>query len=126
MGYKTQYSRAHGLGAAHEGPHHFWVQRVTAIALVPLAIFFVFPFAHALGGGYESARAVFQNGWNAFVAINFLVIAFLHLKLGLQVIIEDYVSNPRRKLRLLIANIIFTWTFAAAGVFAVLKIALSA
>jgi succinate dehydrogenase membrane anchor subunit len=126
MSYKTDYARAHGWGSAHEGVHHFWVQRVTALALIPLTVFFVFPFANALGSGYEAVQATYQNPWNAFVAINFLIIGFWHLKLGLQVIIEDYVHGKSRRLRMLLANIVLNWSFAVAGVFAVVKIALSA
>ena len=126
MSYKTDYSRAHGWGSARDGMRHFWVQRVTAVALVPLTVFFIFPFANALGGGYDAVRATYQNGWNAFIAINFLIIGFWHVKLGLQVIIEDYVTGRARRLRLLLANVIFNWSFAVAGVYAVAKIAFSA
>lgn len=124
MSYKTDYARAKGWGSAHEGVHHFVIQRITAIALVPLALLFIFPFARALGGGYDTAVQVYSNGWNALVAVNFLIIGFWHLKLGLQVIIEDYAHGKRARFTLLFLNIAFCWTFAAAGVFAVLKVAL--
>lgn len=126
MSYKTDYSRAHGWGSAHAGVHHFWVQRVTAIALIPLTILFVFPFADALGSGYEAVRATYRNGWNAFVAISFLIVALWHLKLGLEVIIDDYVHSKPLRLTFLLANIILNAAFAIAGVFAVAKIAFSA
>ena len=126
MSYKTDYSRARGWGSAHAGTHHFWVQRVTAIALIPLTILFVFPFAGALGSGYEAVRATYQNGWNAFIAISFLIVGFWHLNLGLQVIIDDYVHSKPLRLTLTLANIILNGAFAVAGVFAVAKIAFSA
>jgi len=126
MTYKTDYARARGWGAAHEGVHHFWVQRVTAIALVPLTILFVFPFANALGSGWEAVRATYQNGWNAFIAVSFVIVTLWHLKLGLQVIIEDYVHSKRLKLTLLLANILLNAAFTIAGVLSIAKIAFSA
>jgi succinate dehydrogenase membrane anchor subunit len=126
MSYKTDYSRVHGLGSAHEGAHHFWVQRITAITLIPLTVFFVFPFASALGSGYEAVRATYQNGWHAFIAISLIIVVLWHLKLGLEVIIDDYVHSKPLRLTLLLANIILNGGFAIAGVFAVAKIAFSA
>lgn len=126
MGYKSDYSRARGWGSAHEGVHHFWVQRVTAIALVPLTILFVITFGGALGSGFEAARATYQNGWNAFIAISFVIVALWHLKLGLQVIIEDYVHSKPLRLTMLLANILLNGAFAIAGVFAIAKIAFAA
>lgn len=126
MSYKTDFARAHGWGSAHEGGHHFIVQRLTAIALVPLAIFFVFPFAHALGAGYEGARAIFQNGWNAFIAVSFVMVSCYHLKLGLQIVIEDYVHTKPLRLTLLFLNIFLNAAFGIAGVLAIANIAFSA
>jgi succinate dehydrogenase / fumarate reductase membrane anchor subunit len=126
MSYKTDYARARGNGSAHEGTHHFWIQRVTAIALIPLTLFFIFPFINALGNGYDEVHRIYQNPWNAFIAVNFIAIGFWHLKLGLQVIIEDYVGGRSRRLKATLANIIFNWSFAVAGIYAVAKIALSA
>jgi len=126
MSYRTDYSRARGWGTAHEGVHHFWMQRITAISLIPLTIFFVFPFANALGSGYEAVRETYQNGWNAFIAISFIIVALWHLKLGLEVIIDDYVHSKPLHLTLLLANFILNGAFAIAGVFAVAKIAFSA
>lgn len=126
MTYKTDYARAHGWGSAHEGVHHFWVQRVTAIALIPLAIFFVFPFANALGSDYETVRAIYRNSWNAFIAVSFVIVGLWHLKLGLQVIIEDYVHSKPLRLTLMLANILLNGAFGIAGVMAIAKIAFSA
>jgi succinate dehydrogenase / fumarate reductase membrane anchor subunit len=126
MSYKTDYARARHWGSAHHGLHHFWVQRITAIALVPLTILFIFPFANALGSGYEAMRATYQNDWNAFIAISFVTVSLYHLKLGLQVIIEDYVPGQPIRLILLLANILLNGAFAIAAVLAILKIAFSA
>ncbi|MFQ5622805.1 MAG: succinate dehydrogenase, hydrophobic membrane anchor protein [Paracoccaceae bacterium] len=126
MSFKTDYARAHGWGSAHDGVHHFWVQRVTAVALIPLTVFFVFPFAGALGSGHEAVLATYRNGWNAFIAISFVAVSLYHLKLGLQVIIEDYVHSKPLRLTCLLANIILNGAFGIAGVFAIAKIAFGA
>lgn len=125
MDYRTDRARVSGLGSAKDGTHHFWIQRVSSVALIPLTLLFVFTFAGALGGEYETVLATYANPWNAIVAILFLLTAFYHAQLGLQVVIEDYVHGKLR-LPLILANIIFTWGLALAGVFAVAKIAFTA
>jgi succinate dehydrogenase membrane anchor subunit len=126
MSYQTDRSRVEGLGSAKEGTHHFTVQRLTAIALVPLTLFFIFTLAAAMGSSLEEVRAVYSSPFNAIVAILFLGTAFYHLKLGLQVVIEDYVHGKLTRTSLLIANILFCWAFGLSGVFAVAKIAFTA
>ena len=122
MKFQTDRSRAHGLGSAKEGSDHWWSQRVTAVALVPLGLLFVFPFAMALGDGHEAVMALYANPFHAIVAALFMIVAFNHLRLGLQVVIEDYVHGAPRNVMLL-ANTFFCGAFALAGVFAVAKIA---
>lgn len=126
MSYRTDRQRVQGLGSAQEGTGQFWQQRVTAVALVPLFVLFVFPFAKALGTSHENVVAVYSNPFNAIVAILFILVAFRHLGLGLQTIIEDYVSNHGTRTAALIGSILFCYALALAGVFAVAKIALTA
>ena len=126
MGYRTDRQRVMGLGSAHDGTDHWWSQRLTAIALVPLALLFIFPFAQSLGGGFEAVRATYARPFHAIVAIMFLLVAFRHLQLGVQVVIEDYVSDKPLRTGALLANTLFCWAFALTGVFAVAKIAFAA
>lgn len=126
MDYRTDRQRVQGLGSAKEGTGHFWHQRITAVALVPLFALFVFPFARALGTGHENVVAVYSHPFNAIVAILFILVAFRHLGLGLQVIIEDYVSSHGTRTAALIVSILLCSVLALAGVFAVAKIALTA
>ncbi|MEX0971050.1 MAG: succinate dehydrogenase, hydrophobic membrane anchor protein [Paracoccaceae bacterium] len=126
MGYKTDRQRVEGLGTAHDGVHHFWVQRLTAVALVPLAILFVLPFAYNLGGDFNEVRAAYAHPINAIVAILFFGVMFRHLQLGLQVVIEDYVSGKAKRLTCLFLNTAFCWLFGLIAVFAVARIAFSA
>ena len=122
MSIKTDYKRVAGLGSAKEGTHHWWTQRLSSIALVPLTICFVWTFGSTLGSDYEGVRETYSNPWNAVVAILFLLVGFHHLMQGLQVVIEDYVHG-KAGVALQILNTLLCWGFAIAGIFAVAKIA---
>lgn len=126
MSYRTDRQRVAGLGSAKEGVHHFWTQRITAIALIPLVLLFVFPFVRSLGSDYETVVATYSNPFNAIVAILFLLVAFRHLQLGFQVIIEDYVGDKAIRTAALLLNVLLCWAVALTGVFAVAKIAFTA
>jgi succinate dehydrogenase / fumarate reductase membrane anchor subunit len=126
MSYRTDRARVTGLGTAGEGTGHWWSQRITSIALVPLTLLFIFPFVGALGGSYEDVRAAYENPFNAIVAVLFIGATFLHLQQGLQVVIEDYVHSSGPRTGLLLANTLLSWVLGLTGVFAVLKIAFTA
>ncbi len=124
MGYRTDYARVQQLGTAHEGVGHWWGQRISSLALIPLTPFFVIPFGRALGGGYEAIVATYSSWGNAFIAVAFLLVGFWHLAQGLQVVIEDYVPQKSLRMGLLIANTLFNGALALAGTFAILTILL--
>ncbi|MCC6006378.1 MAG: succinate dehydrogenase, hydrophobic membrane anchor protein [Rhodobacteraceae bacterium] len=124
MRFLTDRKRAAGLGSAGDGVHHWWQQRVTAVALVPLALLFLFPFARALGSGHEAVLAAYGKPFNAIVAIAFFAAAFAHLRLGLQEVIVDYVSSHGMRAALLVVNTLACWLLGLAGIFAVVLIAL--
>jgi succinate dehydrogenase / fumarate reductase, membrane anchor subunit len=126
MSYRTDRQRVHGLGAARDGTHHWWSQRLTSIAMIPLGLCFIFPFARALGSGWESVRLLYATPFHAVVAMLFLLVGFVHLQQGLQVVIEDYVHDRPLRTAMLLANIFICWALALIGVFAVLRIALAA
>jgi len=126
MSFKTDYKRVEGLGSARDGTHHWISQRLTAIALIFLGVFFIIPFMSALGAGFGAVRIIYSDPLNALVAIGFFIVGFRHLRLGLQVVIEDYVHDPRILSISLITNALIWRGFAIAGVFAVAKIALGA
>lgn len=126
MNFKTDYKAVAGLGSAKGGTGHFISQRLTAIALVPLGILFVFTFVRALGEGHDAVLAIYRHPFNALIAIGFFIVMFRHLRLGLQVVIEDYVHNERSRMLMLITNALIWRGFAVAGAFAVAKIALTA
>lgn len=125
MSYKTDYQRVAGLGSAKDGTHHFWVQRLTAVALLVLTPLFVFPLAYNLGDSIEAVREAYQHPINAIIAALFFVTAFYHLKLGLQVVIEDYVHGKGTRTAAIVAMNLFCVLFGFTGLFAVAKIAFS-
>tara|TARA_B100002003_G_scaffold248803_1_gene283449 strand:- start:1256 stop:1636 length:381 start_codon:yes stop_codon:yes gene_type:complete len=123
MSYKTDFGRVLGLGSAKEGTGHFWSQRVTAVALIPILILAIWPLDAAIGASYEEVRAIYASPFNAIMLILLIAVGFRHLQLGLQVVIEDYVSNTAVRTASLLANTMFCALFGLTGVFAVAKIA---
>jgi succinate dehydrogenase / fumarate reductase, membrane anchor subunit len=126
MSYRTDRQRVHGLGTAGDGTQHWWSQRLTSIALVPLTLFFLFPFVRALGADWETVRAIYSTPLHAIVAILFLLVGFNHLHQGIQVVVEDYVRDKPVRTALLLANVFICWGLALIGVFAVARIAFTA
>lgn len=86
-------ARARGLGSAKTGSHHWWVQRVTAVALMLLVPWVIWLALHLLHADHAMVRATFAHPLHATLAIAFIVSMFWHVKLGLQVVIEDYVHG---------------------------------
>jgi succinate dehydrogenase / fumarate reductase membrane anchor subunit len=123
MRYQTDRQRVEGLGTAHEGVGHWWGQRVTSIAMVPLTLLFVFPFVRNLGASWVEVQALYSTPLHAVVAILFLLVGFRHLQYGVQVVIEDYVHDKPLRTASLLANTLICWGLALTGVFAVAKLA---
>lgn len=121
--YRTERAQVEGLGSARSGTSHFWEQRVSAIALLVLTPLFLFPMAIHLGGSFEEVRAAYANPLNALVAIAFFITGFLHLFLGLQVVIEDYVHGRLGLILIISARLVCAF-LALTGIYAVILIAL--
>ncbi|KAB2873486.1 MAG: succinate dehydrogenase, hydrophobic membrane anchor protein [Burkholderiaceae bacterium] len=102
-GLRDPLEVARGLGASKTGAHHWWLQRATAVALVPLSIWFVFLLAGLANAGYPMVRATIAQPANALFLIVLAVCAFWHGALGLQVIVEDYVHTRWLEVTLQIA-----------------------
>ena len=123
MRFRTAVKDARGLGSAKDGVHHWWVQRVSAVALVPLVLWFVFSVAINAGGDYEAMRAWLGQPFTAGVAILLVATVFYHAQLGLQVVLEDYVGHRGVQLAAVIAVKFLAAILALTGVLSVLRIA---
>lgn len=121
---RNPLQRARGLGSAKEGVGHWWTQRLTAIALVVLVLWFVVLVLGLLGHDYQAVRASIARPWNALLMIAFIIAAFWHSVLGLQVVIEDYVHTRWLEVTSMIVIKLLAVAGVLAGVLAVLRIAL--
>ncbi len=122
MNLQTPLGRARGLGSAKSCTKHWWAQRVTAIALIPLTIWFVVAMISATGNDYNNAQQFIGNPINAILFILLIVATFHHAQLGLQVVIEDYVHNKPMEIGLLIITKGTVIVLGLSSVFAVLSI----
>ncbi len=120
---RSDLARVRGLGSAKDGVHHWWVQRLSAVALVPLGIWFVVSAITLAGVSLDGFRTWLNTGANVFLMILFVATLFYHLKLGLQVVIEDYVHREKAKLVSLMINTFANIFVGAFSVFALLKVA---
>ena len=122
MAMITPLKRARGLGSAHEGPEHFMKQRITAAANVILLSFAVGLIASLAGADLATVRATLAHPVVAIVLVALIVSVTVHMRIGMQVIIEDYVQGEGGKVLLLLANTFFSVAIAAVSIFAVLKL----
>lgn len=120
---RSPLGRAVGLGSAKEGVEHWWLQRITAVALVPLTLWFVIAVIRLVGADLDSLRDWVGNPLPAILLVLLLIATFYHASLGLQVVIEDYVHTELSKLGLLIIVRLACFALAVAGIFAVLSMA---
>ena len=123
MAYLTDRKRASGNGSAKSGTEHHWHMMVSSVALIVLIPLFVFTFGTALGSGYEEAIAYYARPWPALVAALTILVSMYHFRGGVQVLIEDYVHGLTRKV-LIIGAICLAYGAAAAGLLAVIRLAL--
>jgi succinate dehydrogenase / fumarate reductase membrane anchor subunit len=118
----TPLARVRGLGAAKSGSEHFWRQRLTAVANVPLTIAFVVIVVSLLGRNHSYAAQTLGSPLVAIVMLLFIVSITYHMRIGMQVIIEDYVHAEPHKFILVMLNTFFAFAVALASAYAVFKL----
>lgn len=118
----TPLAHVRGLGAARSGTGHFWRQRLTAVANVPLVIAFVFIVVGLLGRNHAAVVQILGSPLVAVVMLLFILSITTHMRIGMQVIIEDYVHDETAKLALLMANTFFAVAVGLACAFAILML----
>jgi len=119
---RTPLSRVRGLGSARSGTGHFWLQRVTAVANVVLTLSFLGVVLSLIGKPYDAAIATLSRPAVAILMLLFVASGAVHMRIGMQVIIEDYVHHEILKILAVMANTFFAIAIAAACAFALLKI----
>lgn len=124
MHIRSPLARARGLGAAKDGTGHWWAQRVSALALIPLTFWFVVSLASHTGGGYAATLVWVSSPVTVVLLSIYLAVAFYHSQLGLQVVVEDYVHHEWLKMGTLILLQFANVVLAVAAIFSVLWIAL--
>jgi len=123
MNFRSPLGEAKGLGSAHDGLHHWWAQRVTAIALIPLTIWFAFKVAILSMSDYQTVAECIGSPWSAALIVSLIVAAFYHAALGMQVIYEDYISKKAVRIVAVMGTNLVLFLLGAAGVIAVIRIA---
>ena len=122
MHMRSDLKNVRHLGAAKEGVQHWWIQRVTAVAMIPLLLIMVVSVLKLAGGDHAAVVAAFKNPLFVIIALLSILAVFWHMKLGLQVVIEDYVHHEGLKIASLLAITFATFIVGGAAALSVLKL----
>ena len=118
---RTPLARVKSLGASHSGTSDFWRQRLTAVAVTVLIVPVIVVVLMLIGSNQAGAKQIFSSLPIAIIMLLFIIASAWHMKIGMQVVIEDYVHNEKIKLVSVIANNFFCIAVALASVYAILK-----
>ncbi|HXQ82879.1 MAG TPA: succinate dehydrogenase, hydrophobic membrane anchor protein [Xanthobacteraceae bacterium] len=120
--FRTPLARVRGRGAAKSGTGDFWLQRVTSVAGIPLTIMVIVIGMLLLGRNQAAAAQILGSPAVAIIMVLFIVCIIVHMKIGMQEILVDYVPDESTKLTLLLANTFFCWAVGLASVYGILKL----
>ncbi len=122
-GMRTTLKTVRGLGSAKDGTMHFWLVRISSVALVPLTLFAIGLVFSLIGKDFDTVRAIIGQPLVAILLILFIAISIEHMRLGIQETIVDYIHGELLKVSILMLNTAFSLFLGAAAVFALLKLA---
>lgn len=122
MSMQTPLAKVRGLGSAKEGVHHWWAQRLTALALIPLSLWFIYTLVAITGAEYAIVTALLSQPLNAVLMLLFIFSLYYHAVLGVQVVIEDYIDSEWQKIACLILVKFLAWLAGLSATISVLKI----
>ena len=120
---QTPLHKVQGAGSAHAGTGHFWHERVTATALIPLSLWFEYAMLGLAGTSEVTALQFLAHPWNALLMGAFVIFSLYHAYLGLQVVIDDYIHTPGTKIALLVLRLIAVLAVGGVSLFAIIRIA---
>jgi succinate dehydrogenase / fumarate reductase, membrane anchor subunit len=122
MSLRSPLGRVLGKGSAKDGVHHWWVQRLTSVALIPLSVWFVISLLTLPSFDHGTVHTWVAQSWTSLLLVLFIAVSVWHSKLGVQVVIEDYVHGGLKTVSIIFSTFAHTLV-AAAAIFAVLKVA---
>lgn len=120
---KSPLGAAQGLGSAKEGVHHWWVQRVSSVLMIPLALFLAFSFVGLESFDFVTVKTWLKSPWIAASMLMFVVTMFYHSEMGVQVVVEDYLHGKAKVITMMLSKF-FHILLGVASALAVLKVAL--
>lgn len=120
---RTPLGKVRGLGSAKSGADHFWKQRLTALANIPLTLAFILIVLASFGKSFAKAYELLAHPLVAIIMLLTILSSIVHMHLGMQVIIEDYIASEGKKIAAIIANTFFSVVIGMAASFAILKLA---
>ena len=126
MSLRTPLAKVRGLGSAKEGSDHFWIMRLTSVANIVLGCFLVGLIVSLIGKDYATVRAALANPFAALGLLLLILSGTIHMRLGMQTIIEDYVASEGRKIVFLMLNTFFSFLVALASIYSILKLSFGA